>query len=171
MKIKEKTYVALEYQLSLDSGEVVDRTPEGQQFAFVTGMGQILPGLENQIMGMETGTQTKVSLEPAEGYGESREDLIMNIPRDRFPQGVDINPGTRFRTDTPDGPAMLTVKSVADESVEVDFNHPLADERLHFDVTITDVRQPTGEELAAAEQGMMCDPQGETGCGGGCNCC
>lgn len=170
MKIKDKAYVALEYRLTLDSGELVDQTPEGQQFAFVMGTGQILPGLEEHLMDLEAGSEAEVSLTPENGYGVSKKELILVIPRERFPENIDIKPGSKFQTESPEGPALMTVVSVADETVEVDFNHPLADKQLHFAVKVTDVREPTKEELDAAACGTMCDPQGEQGCGGGCGC-
>ena len=88
MKVGEKTFVAIDYTLSLDSGEQVDGSAEGAPLGFITGTGRILPGLEAAIMGKAVGETAKVTLEAEEAYGEVNEDLLRDIPKSQFPKDV-----------------------------------------------------------------------------------
>jgi len=177
MQISEKSYVAIDYRLSLASGKEIDRSPEGQTFGFITGAGQVIPGLEKGLLGRAAGDAAKIVVDPQDAYGEVDENLFQDIPRTQFPDDCEIEPGMRFHAEGPHGPVMLTVKDVSNpESVTVDLNHPLAGLQLHFDVKVVEVREPSAEELAAVENqaagcGCGCGTQDQSDCSsGGCNC-
>jgi FKBP-type peptidyl-prolyl cis-trans isomerase SlyD len=157
MKIQKNAFVALDYTLTLDSGETVDKSEPGQPLGFVFGTGQMIPGLERQIEGMEAGQSAKVSVEPEEAYGPSRPDLYRQIPRANFPQDTDIEPGMIFEAHGPGGSIPMFVREVSDSSVTVDLNHPLAGQTLHFDLKIAEVREATADELAECEDGQCGD--------------
>ena len=169
MKIAANTFVAIDYCLTLDSGEKIDRSQAGQPLTFITGTGQIIPGLEKALTGMRTGDTAKVTVEAADAYGPIREDLVHEVPKTHFPADADIQPGMAFQAEGPQGPFMIVVQTVTDQTVTVDLNHPMAGKRLHFDVTVQEVREPAADDLsAAADAGCGC------GCGGdeadGCGC-
>lgn len=166
MKIQDRAYVTIAYTLTLDSDEVVDRSPSGEPLGFIFGVGRMIPGLEKALRGMEKGQNSKITVEPEEGYGLPNSDLIREIPRANFPEGLDIQPGMGFEAKGPQGPMTFRVDSVTDKVVVADFNHPLAGRRLHFDVTVDEVREATPEELAALEK---CPENGCAGCGGTCH--
>ncbi len=147
MKVEANTFVAIDYVLSLDSGEVVFKTEDDKPLEFVFGQGQILPGLEKALEGLEPGDNVKVSLEPEDAYGMPKQDLFKEIPKENFPQDADIKPGVCFEIRTLQGPMMFRIHEVYDEIVVADFNHPLAGERLHFDVTVKDVRELNANEM------------------------
>jgi len=172
VKIQDNMYVAIDYVLTLDSGEEVDRSQTGSPLSFIVGQGQIIPGLEKAILGMAKGDSAKIVVEPVDGYGQPREDLYHEIPRSQFPAEVDIKPGMVFEARGPRGPVAFQVKTVTDETVTADLNHPMAGKRLHFAVTVAETRQPTTAELAALAApagGCGCTPSTCTTCGtGGC---
>lgn len=180
MIIDDKLFVAIDYKLALASGEEVDKTEEGTPFGFITGAGQIIPGLENELMGKEAGYEAKVVIEPEQAYGPVDESLFQEIPRDQFPADAEVEPGMTFHAEAPHGPIMVRIKSVTENgSVTVDLNHPLAGEQLHFDVKVVEVREPNAEELdilekqrqqVAAGCGCGCDVEDQANCGSGCNC-
>lgn len=176
MLIDEKSYVAIDYRLTLASGEEIDSSPGGQPFGFITGAGQVIPGLEKGLMGKTAGDQAKIVIEPEDGYGPVNENLFQDIPKSQFPDDCEIEPGMTFQAQGPHGPIMLTVKEINDDdSVTVDLNHPLAGQRLHFDVKVMEVREPSAEELAAVENqaagcGCGCGTQDRSDCGSSCNC-
>jgi FKBP-type peptidyl-prolyl cis-trans isomerase SlyD len=173
VKIGEKTFVAIDYRLFLDSGEEIDRSPEGEPLAFVTGTGRILPGLEDALMGKGSGESSRVTLEAEDAYGEVDDDLFRDVPRSRFPQDAEIREGMAFTAESPRGPVPLTVARVGEDVVTVDLNHPLAGKRLHFDVTIAEVREPSEEELTQELGGCSCgcdSSEEEESCGPGCGC-
>ncbi len=167
MKVADNLHVSIDYTLSLDSGEVVDRSEPGEPLGFVYGKGQIIPGLEKALQGMEAGQSAKVTVEPEDGYGLPREDLFREIPRENFPPDLELEPGMGFEARGPHGPVVFRVHEVRDDLVVADFNHPLAGERLHFEVKISEVREPRPEELAEFFGGD-CGPSDCGGCSGGC---
>lgn len=187
MKIAENTFVAIDYCLTLDSGEEVDRSQAGQPLTFITGTGQIITGLERALIGMRAGDSAKVTVEAEDAYGAAREDLMQEVPRDHFPADTEIEAGMAFQAEGPQGPFMIVVKSVSDQTVTVDLNHPMAGQRLHFDVTVQEVREASAADLAAIEDdgcgcgcggddkedGCGCgsgDATEQGGCGSGCGC-
>lgn len=175
MKIEDRQYVSIDYTLTLDSGEVVDRSQGGEPLGFIFGTGQIISGLEKGLLGMEVGQSARISVEPDDGYGPVAPDMLRDIPRENFPDDVVLEPGMGFTAKGPHGPVSFRVKSVTDDVVVADFNHPLAGERLHFDVTVAEVREARAEELAALMHASDCGhdecaPEDCGSCGGGCGC-
>ena len=162
MKIQEHRYVTIDYTLTLDSGEVVDRSEPGEPLGFVTGFGQIIPGLEKGLTGMEQGQSAKITVEAGDGYGERQQQLCREIPREHFPGDAAIEPEMLFQMTGPQGVARFRVESVTDKVVVADFNHPLAGERLHFQVTVQEVREARPEDV------QQCGPQGCASCSGEC---
>ena len=149
MQIAENAVVAIHYTLTNDAGDTLDSSRERDEpLAYLHGHGNIIPGLEKALLGKQTGDTLKVTVEPAEGYGERHEGLIQEVPREAF-QGVDeLEPGMQFQASTDAGPRMFTITDVQDDVVTVDGNHPLAGATLHFDVEIAEVRAASAEELS-----------------------
>lgn len=139
--------VHFNYTLKDDEGNVLDQSPEGQPLAYLHGYQNIIPGLEDQLVGKKVGDKFTASVNPEDGYGEFDDAAVQEVPRENF-QGVDnIEPGMQFQSQTEDGHMMLvTVRDVTDDMVVVDANHPLAGKKLHFDVEVTDVREASAEE-------------------------
>lgn len=138
--------VRFNYTLTNQEGQILDQS-QGEPLAYLHGAHNIIPGLENALLGKTAGEKLKVTVPAAEGYGEYYADLVQEVPREMF-QGVDqIQPGMQFQAQTDDGVQLVTVKSVDDQNVIVDANHPLAGQDLTFDVEIVDVRPATDVEL------------------------
>ena len=172
MKIAENVFVAIDYCLTLDSGEEVDRSEQGEPLGFIFGRGQIIPGLENELLGMTSGDTAKVTVEPEEGYGVVRDEMRQEIQRSQFPPDAEIQLGV-FQAHGPNGPIVFEIVDIKDDMITADFNHPLAGKRLHFDIKVTEVREATPEELVEEEScGCDCsaDKHDGCGCGSGCSC-
>lgn len=164
MQVAEGRYVALAYVLTLDSGEVADRSAPGSPLGFVVGAGRVIPGLERGVEGMEEGESRRFTVPPEEGYGPLDHDMVRELPRESFPAGVALRPGLGFTARGPSGPVAFRVRSFDDDTVYADFGHPLAGERLHFEVTVLEVRDPRPDEGPASG----CAPVDCASCGGGC---
>ncbi len=178
MKIADKLYVAMDYKLSLVSGEEVDSSLAGEPLSFITGAGQIIPGLEQALMGMSAGDGGRITVEPEDAYGPVSKDLFHEIPRSQFPDDVKVEPGMTFHAQGPQGQIVMSVTELKDNDVVVvDLNHPLAGQQLFFDVNIVEVREPSAKELSQAERmqqqeagGCSCDSTDQSECGPGCSC-
>jgi FKBP-type peptidyl-prolyl cis-trans isomerase SlyD len=167
MKIEDRTYVAIDYSLSLDSGEVVDKSEDGDPLGFIFGTGRVVPGLEKGLLGMEPGQSARITVEVAEGYGERKDEMFQRISRSEFPKDTELQEGMAFQAMGPHGPVRFQITEVKGDTVVADFNHPLAGERLHFDITVAEVRHPEPGELDAMAGG--CAPSACGSCGGGCH--
>lgn len=178
MKIADKLYVAMDYKLSLASGEEIDSSPTGEPLSFITGASQIIPGLEQALMGMSVGDSSRITVEPEDAYGPVSKDMFQDIPRGQFPDDVEIEPGMTFHAQGSHGQVLLSVAELKDNDiVVVDLNHPLAGKQLLFDVNIVEIREPSAEELSQAERGQQneaggcgCGSTDQSGCGPGCSC-
>nr|WP_298378366.1 peptidylprolyl isomerase [uncultured Halomonas sp.] len=147
MQIAQNSVVAFHYTLTNDSGEVLDSSEGREPLTYLHGSGNIIPGLEKELEGRQDGDKLQVTVTPEEGYGENQPALVQEVPRDSF-QGVEsIEPGMQFQAQTQGGPLMVTVTKVEGDTVTVDGNHPLAGQKLNFDVEISEVRDATQEEV------------------------
>jgi len=147
MQVDKHKVVTIDYTLQDDSGNVIDSSEDGS-FAYLHGADNIIPGLENALAGKSAGEELAVSVSPQDGYGLRDESRSQVVPRDMFPSDADIEPGTQFHAQGPDGQNLLvTVTEVEHDNVTVDGNHPLAGISLNFQVKVVDVRDATAEEL------------------------
>ena len=157
MKIAEKHVVTLHYTLKDNDDNIIDKSDDGS-FCYLHGASNIIPGLENALTGKSSGDEVSVSVAPEEGYGPRDDERIQEVPRDAFPPEVTIEPGMQFNAQGPEGQTVIvTIAKVEGDNVTVDGNHPLAGVTLNFDVTITDIRDASAEEL---EHGHVHGPGG-----------
>jgi FKBP-type peptidyl-prolyl cis-trans isomerase SlyD len=125
--------------------------------AYLHGLGNIIPGLENALSGRALGDKFSVTVAPADGYGERDNEMVQSVPKSAF-QGVDqILPGMQFQAQSPEGMQLVTVIDVDGDEVILDGNHPMAGITLTFDVEVTEIRDATAEEL---EHGHVHGPGG-----------
>ena len=164
MNIAENTIVAIDYVLTNDDGEELDSSTGKQPLVYFHGVGHLVPGLEAQLEGKLEGDSFEATIAPAVGYGERNEEMVQDVPRDRFPEGMELELGMTLQAQSPAGVQMVTVLGVEEEHVRLDGNHPLAGVTLHFDVTVRDVRAATPEEIAQAH-GHRGDSCGTGSCG------
>lgn len=147
MKVAEKTVVVIDYTLTDNDGSVIDSSEGAGPLSYLHGAGNIIPGLEEALLGKEAGDEVKASIEPEKAYGERHEQLKQDVPRELF-SGVDkVEQGMQFQSETEQGPVLVTVVEVKEDTVTVDGNHPLAGVHLNFDVTVREVREASEEEL------------------------
>ncbi len=152
MQISANSVVSIDYTLTDDEGQVIDTSEGREPLVYLHGHNNIIPGLEKAIEGQESGADLNVQVAPEDGYGEYREELVQDVPREAF-SGVDkVEPGMAFRAESNAGPMTVTVREVGDETVKVDGNHMLAGKNLNFKVEVKDVREATAEEI---EQGSI----------------
>lgn len=174
MKIESKKFVALSYELIVD-GEVADKATKDQPLKFVFGQGFLLPKFESNIEGLGQGESFEFTLTPEEGYGEFNAEAVIELPMNVFEVNGQVEPdllvvGNRIPMMTADGMHVVgVVTEVADSSVKMDFNHPMAGKVLNFTGEIVEVREATEQDYPQHSHGCDCgcDSCGD-GCGDGC---
>ena len=148
LKVDDGVVVSMQYTLHVD-GVLVDASSQAKPLQFIQGMGHIIPGLEHQLYDMQIGESKTVQVATADGYGEVDPAALMDVPREAFPAGVPVVPGTELQLQDKTGhPAYARIQSVSDEMIRLNMNHPLAGKTLDFEVTIAAIRPATDDEVA-----------------------
>ncbi len=147
MLISNEKVVAIHYTLTNDQGQVLDSSEGRDPLAYIHGAGSIIPGLERALEGKDVGDTLAVVIPPEEGYGRRNEELVQTIAMSNFEDPSQVKLGVRFQVQTPEAAYLATVTQIVGDQVTIDMNHPLADETLHFDVNVVEVREATEEEL------------------------
>lgn len=138
--VRPGRYVTLHIRITLDNGIVAEDTFDDEPLAFAVGDGSVVAGLEEALIGMTCGERTRILISAAEGFGLRDEGNVHAMPRAEFPPGVDVAPGLVIGFSTPSGDEVAgTVVEADTETVQVDFNHPLAGHNLTVDVEILDI--------------------------------
>jgi FKBP-type peptidyl-prolyl cis-trans isomerase SlyD len=145
--VEKDKVVSFDYMLKDSDGKELDSSEGGEPLTYLHGAGNIIPGLEAALSEKSAGDAVSAVIEPENAYGQRNEDQVAKVPRENL-QGIeDLAVGMQLQAQTPAGPRIVRVADMDDENVTIDANHPLAGVTLHFDVTVTDVRDATTEEI------------------------
>lgn len=129
--------VRIHYTGKLSDGTEFDSSAGRDPLEFSLGSGKVIPGFDHAVDGMTVGDEKTVTIPPEQAYGPKHEQLIQDVPKTVLPPDLSPEVGMRLQSRTPDGRTMhLVVTDVADDSITVDGNHPLAGEDLTFDIKL-----------------------------------
>ena len=132
--------VRIHYTGTLNDGTQFDSSEGRDPLEFSLGSGQVIPGFDKAVEGMSIGDNKSVSIEPEEAYGQKHEQLVQDVPKSALPQDMDPEVGMRLQSQSPDGQVIhLVITAVAEESITVDGNHPLAGHTLTFDINLVEI--------------------------------
>lgn len=141
MVVEAGKQISIEYTLSIDPEGVVDTNVDSDPLTYVQGTQQIVPALEKALEGKAVGETVEISIDPKDGYGERSEEAFQEVNKSQVPeeaQKVDIVLQGR---DEKGGVVNARVAEVREETVLLDFNHPLAGKTLQFSVKILDIQE------------------------------
>jgi FKBP-type peptidyl-prolyl cis-trans isomerase 2 len=139
-KVESNSTVSVNYTGKLESGQIFDTSlMEGRQpLVAQLGQGQLIKGFENGLIDMTVGEKKTITLEIEDAYGQYNDYLIEEVEKTKLPGEVEV--GTALQAETQMGPINFIVKEVKDETVVLDANHPLAGQRLIFDLEVLDIQ-------------------------------
>ncbi|MBU2044983.1 MAG: peptidylprolyl isomerase [Candidatus Omnitrophica bacterium] len=139
MAIKDGSKVFFDYNLTVD-GEVIDSSDGRTPLEYIQGQNQIVPGLEKALLGLKAGDEKTVTVSPEEGYGLIDPEALREVPKTSLPPELELQVGMVLGMQGPSGrPLPVKVSEIKDESVIMDFNHPLAGKELNFKVKVVSV--------------------------------
>jgi FKBP-type peptidyl-prolyl cis-trans isomerase SlyD len=145
--VQNNKVVSMEYTLHVDNEEI-DSSKDQDPLQFLVGHGNIISGLEREMIGMKVGESKDVVIAPADGYGEYDENAFMDVPRGAFPTDMPVEEGAELTVRDDAGQARYArIDAVDGDTITLNFNHPLAGDELHFNIKVVDLREPTAEEL------------------------
>ena len=138
---KEGNKVKVHYTGKLEDGTVFDSSTGGDPLEFTIGENQVIKGLENAIIGMSIGDNKNITINPDNGYGPQRDELILEIDRVKMPKNIELQVGKRLsaRNESENTIINFIIVEVTDSSVTLDANHPLAGKNLIFDIELIEV--------------------------------
>jgi FKBP-type peptidyl-prolyl cis-trans isomerase SlyD len=145
--VEDNLVITLDYKLIVED-ELLESTEDGEPILFIQGIGQIIPGLENALYGMEVGDQKTVVIQPEDAYGEYDPESLQEAKKEEFSEEVPLDVGTFLDLEDDEGDVLSAQIIAAEEdTITLDFNHPLAGKTLTFEITVTDLRPASEEEL------------------------
>ncbi|MHA1987543.1 MAG: FKBP-type peptidyl-prolyl cis-trans isomerase [Promethearchaeota archaeon] len=155
MSVKKGEWIKVEYTGTLDDGTIFDSTGAngGNPLKFQVGAGQLIKGFDESVVGKDIGDEFSIRLEPTEAYGDLKEGMTHKVPRDQFPKGVELQVGMMLMVQGPQGQMPASIKSVGEDEVSIDLNHPMAGKVLNFKIKIVETN---------------CEPDPPSTCGCGC---
>ena len=123
MKVANHSVVSIHYTLTNNDGEVLDSSEGQAPLTYLHGVGNLIPGLEKELLDNAVGDEFDVTVAPGEGYGEQTDELVQTVPSSVFEGVEQVEPGMQFRASGPGGEAQLiTVTSVEGDMVTIDGN-------------------------------------------------
>lgn len=147
MKIEQNKVALINFTLRNSDSEVLDSTDSGEPLGYIHGIGNLVPGLEEELENKSAGDKFSVTVPPEKGFGLYYENQIQKLPLANFGENT-VEIGMQFHADTPDGEQVITVTKIENDVVTVDGNHELAGETLTFDGEVVEVRDASDEEIS-----------------------
>ncbi len=169
MKVEKNNVVALTYELNVD-GQIADKATEDRPLEYIHGTHMLLPKFENEVEGKEPGEAFAFTLTPEEGYGPVNEEMVIDLPKMAFAidgkvQEELLKPGRVIPMINQEGGVLQgTVRTVKEDAVTMDFNHPMAGKTLHFTGTVVSVRTASEKELQEGLHGEYLPPKEKKCC-------
>ena len=138
MKVANGNIVQVEYTGTFEDGTVFDDSSKhGKPLEFEVGIGQVIKGLDEAIVGMNLNEEKKIRIESASAYGPIRAEMVQKVPIDQMPKGQEIKVGMVLAMTLQTGQQMpVRVAAVSETEITMDMNHPLAGKDLTFVVTV-----------------------------------
>ena len=141
MVVEAGKKISIEYTLSIDPEGVVDTNVDSDPLTYVQGTQQIVPALEKALEGKAVGETVEVTIDPKDGYGERSEEAFQEVNKSQVPEEAQKVDTVLQGHDNEGGVVNARVSEVRDETVVLDFNHPLAGKTLQFSVKILGIQE------------------------------
>jgi len=131
----------LRYALRPRGGDdVISNFDDAQPDTVTLGDGTLAPTLEQWLIDLVPGERYVFLLEPWQAFGESQPELVQTLPKTDVPAGIKLEVDQLVEFAMPNGQTLAGhILEVGGDAVKVDFNHPLADLAIEFEVEIVDI--------------------------------
>jgi len=139
--VKEGQKVCISFEAKLETGEVVLKTEDEKPLEIVPGAGTIPASIEKAVIDMKEGDTKTITLEPQEAFGQKMDELIIEVPSESFGENKPAEIGSKVQMNSPEGKQFVgVVLAINDEKIKIDFNHPLAGQKLIFSITVISIK-------------------------------
>lgn len=139
-QVKKGDTVKVHYHGKLTTGETFDSSDGREPLAFEVGSGMVIKGFDDGVTGMTVGEKKTIHIPVAEAYGPKNAEMIVKMPKDKFPQDMEIQEGMPLMMSDQSGQQFqVVVTEIGEEDVTLDANHPLAGQDLVFDLELVEI--------------------------------
>jgi FKBP-type peptidyl-prolyl cis-trans isomerase 2 len=139
-QVKSGDKIKVHYHGKLISGETFDSSAGREPLEFEVGSGAVIPGFDDGVTGMAVGEKKTVNIPFDEAYGPRNPEMIIEMPKDRFPKDMEIEVGLPLGMSDQEGQQFqVTIVEIKEEVVMLDANHPLAGQDLIFDLELVEI--------------------------------
>jgi FKBP-type peptidyl-prolyl cis-trans isomerase 2 len=139
-QVKSGEKAKVHYTGTLEDGTVFDSSREREPLEFEVGAGQLIEGFDQAVDGMTVGETKNVKIPAEKAYGPHRPDLVIEVDKTQFPEGLNPEVGQQLQTQDNQGqPLIVSVAAIDDDKVTLDANHPLAGKDLNFEIELVEV--------------------------------
>ncbi|PIR76556.1 MAG: peptidylprolyl isomerase [Candidatus Magasanikbacteria bacterium CG10_big_fil_rev_8_21_14_0_10_42_10] len=144
-KAKKGHTVKVHYTGSLADGTIFDSSSDREPIEFIIGGGMVIEGFDDMVTGMQVGDTKKETLPSHKAYGERRDELVGDVPKDNIPEDIrdNVAVGDKLQIPQPNGIAIVTITNVTDDTITIDANAELAGKDLTFEIELIDITEPT----------------------------
>jgi FKBP-type peptidyl-prolyl cis-trans isomerase SlyD len=140
-EIQKGSTVTFDYTVTVD-GKVTETSVGKKPLTYVAGLGSLIPGLEEGLMGMKVGDKKRIVVPPEKGYGHRDPKAVQKVPRSSFGSTKGLKPGSTVMGHRGQQQFSAKIISMEKETITVDMNHPMVDKTLQFDVQVVSVEPP-----------------------------
>lgn len=139
-QVKSGDKIKVHYHGKLTSGETFDSSEGRDPLEFEVGSGMVIKGFDDGVTGMAVGEKKTINIPFDEAYGPRNPDMVIDMPKDRFPSDMEITVGMPLVMNDGQGQQFqVTIVEIEEESVKLDANHPLAGQDLIFDLELVEI--------------------------------
>jgi peptidylprolyl isomerase len=132
--------VTVHYTGKLTDGTVFDSSSGGDPLEFTIGTGQLIPGFEEAVVGMNAGDSKTTHIAVEQAYGSYRPDMVIEVDREQMPPELEPEVGQQLQIQQPTGQVIpVVITEISESTITLDANHPLAGEELVFDIQLVDI--------------------------------
>lgn len=163
MNVKENDWISVEYEGTLDDGQMFDSSKGREPLKFKAGVGMVIPGFDNGVIGMKVGEEKEIKIPFEEGYGPKNTE-VAKLPKDLLAGISDLQEGKEIVVMTGIGPLAIDIKKIEESTIDAIINHPLAGKNLTFKIKLLEILSK--EEAEKLEKEMMAHS-----CSGHCSSC
>ncbi len=142
-QVKNGDTIKIHYTGKLDDGTTFDSSIDTDPLEFTVGEHEVIPGMEDAVIGMEPGDEKTITIPSDEAYGPYHEEMVVTVDRKEFPEEMEIEVDQQLSVMLEDEQSIIvTVTDITDDAVTLDANHPLAGEDLTFDIQLVEIVKP-----------------------------
>ncbi len=142
-QVKDGDTVRIHFTGKLDDGTLFDTSLEGDPLEFTVGKHEVIPGMEEAVIGMEPEDEKTVTIPSGEAYGPYHDEMVVVVNREEFPEDMELEVDQQLQVMLEDDQSIVvTVTEINDDAVTLDANHPLAGEDLTFDIRLVEIVKP-----------------------------